>query len=522
MSDVTPVDWFTVSTQLHPSDSVAVVKRNIAAGSRLRLPGVEVDCPQSIPAGHKVALCSISPGEPVLKYGQYIGRATQPIFPGDHVHSHNLAAGELPGNSERLASRLTMQPYTQALAHRREFMGYSRPTGRVGTRNYLAVISSVNCSASVSRYVAEAFRGPDFSRDFPNVDGVIAMTHKSGCAMDPGEPTRLLQQVLAGVACHPNVGGYVLIGLGCEVNQVAALAQNRRIANAPGMGSGPAVLNIQQAGGARKTVEAGVAAVKALLPRANDSRREPHPASKLTLGLNCGGSDGYSGCTANPALGVASDMLVAQGGASVLAETPEIFGAEHLLAQRATSPEVRDRLMALIAWWEEHARRHNTSIDNNPSFGNRQGGLTTIYEKSLGAIAKAGQAPLTAVYQYAETIDVPGLSFMDTPGYDPVSMTGLMAGGCNVAVFTTGRGSVYGCKPTPCIKVASNSVLYQRQSDDMDINAGGILDGSTTISGVGAAIFEEILAVASGKQTRSELCGMGDEEFAPWILGPTL
>lgn len=522
MNDVMIIDWPTVATRLHPSDSVAVVKRPLPAGARLRLPGGDEILAQAIPPGHKMALCVLSTGDAVLKYGQYIGRASQPIRPGDHVHSHNLAAGDLPNAAERRAHLAAATQVGLASGPPREFLGYSRPTGSVGTRNYVAVISSVNCSASVSRYVAEAFRGPDFAKDFPNVDGVIAMTHKSGCAMDPGEPTRLLQQVLAGVACHPNVGGYALIGLGCEVNQVASLAQNSRLSPASGGGPGPVVLNIQQAGGARKTVDAGIAAVKQILPRANGSRREPHPASRLTLGLNCGGSDGYSGCTANPALGVASDLLVAHGGASVLAETPEIYGAEHLLAQRAVSPEVRDKLLALIAWWEDHARRHNTSIDNNPSFGNRQGGLTTIYEKSLGAIAKAGQAPLSAVYQYAEAIRSPGLSFMDTPGYDPVSMTGLMAGGCNVAVFTTGRGSVYGCKPTPCVKVASNTLLYQRQGDDMDINAGGILDGSRTIEEVGAAIFEEILLVASGKKTRSEACGMGDEEFAPWILGPTL
>jgi altronate hydrolase len=384
------------------------------------------------------------------------------------------------------------------------------------------VISSVNCSASVSRYVAEAFKDGEFSRDFPNVDGVLAFTHKSGCAIDPGEPTQLLQRVLAGIARHPNIGGYLMIGLGCEVNQISSLVSGQGLDRLRPGEAAPVLLNIQQVGGVRKTVEAGIAAVRRILPAANAQARSTQPASKLVLALNCGGSDGHSGCTANPALGWASDELVRLGGTSVLAETPEIYGAEHLLAQRATSPEVGEKLLSLVRWWEDHVQRHGTSIDNNPSFGNRQGGLTTIYEKSLGAIAKGGHAPLSAVYRYAEAIQGAGFCFMDTPGYDPVSMTGLVAGGCNLAVFTTGRGSAYGCKPTPCLKVASNSVLYRHQEEDMDVNAGAILDGTGTVESVGREIFERLLGMASGEKTKSEQCGLGDEEFAPWMLGPTL
>ncbi|MBN8248049.1 MAG: UxaA family hydrolase, partial [Verrucomicrobia bacterium] len=384
------------------------------------------------------------------------------------------------------------------------------------------ILSSVNCSASVSKYVAERFRGPDFVRDFPGVDGVVAFTHKSGCAMPDDEPTRQLQRVLAGIARHPNITGYVLIGLGCEVNQVERLVKDFQLGPGDPAAVPSAVMNIQTQGGIARTIEAGVTAVRQLLPQAAALRRVALPVSKLVLAMNCGGSDGASGITANPALGVASDLLVQHGGASVLAETPEIYGAEHLLTRRAVRPEVGEQLLARIRWWEDHARQHGASIDNNPSVGNKAGGLTTIYEKSLGALAKGGQAPLSAVYRYAEPIRDPGLSFMDTPGFDPVSMTGLVCGGCNVGVFTTGRGSVYGCKPMPCLKVATNTTLFDWMRDDMDLNAGTILDGTETVEEVGHRIFEAILATAGGERTRSEAQGIGDEEFAPWILGPTL
>lgn len=514
-------DWTVFGAVLDPSDSVVVLKRPLTTDDEIVLPGNITLRGRSIPAGHKMAIRAVPQGGPILKYGQYIGRATQAIHPGDHVHAHNLEAGDLPTCHSSEPALPSPRPDPTRQTPPRQFDGFQRPSGKVGTRNYLAVISSVNCSASVSRYIADAFRGEELRRNFPNVDGVIAFTHKTGCAMDPGEPTQLLQRVLAGIARHPNIGGYLLIGLGCEVNQVSALIANEGLeAGHPGNAR---VFNIQFAGGVRRTVEAGIEAAGRLLPAVNASLRTRQPASALVMALNCGGSDGHSGCTANPALGVASDLLVAAGGTSVLAETPEIYGAEHLLAQRAIDSKVRDQLLAHVRWWENHVRLHGTTIDNNPSFGNRQGGLTTIYEKSLGAIAKGGHAPLSAVYRYADAIAPgAGFCFMDTPGYDPVSMTGLIAGGCNIAVFTTGRGSAYGCKPTPCIKVASNSLLYQRQKDDMDLNAGTILDGTQSVEEVGRQLYEDILAVASGRKTQSELCGLGDEEFAPWMLGPTL
>ena len=402
----------------------------------------------------------------------------------------------------------------------RYFDGYARADGRAGTRNYVAVISSVNCSASVSQYVAQRFKNDDFAKAFPNVDGVIAFTHKAGCGIKPDEPLLLLQRTIAGIARHPNIFGYVLIGLGCETNQIEGIVRGFNLDAPDPSGIKPEFMTIQRAGGVRKTVDAATEAVKKLLPGANALRRTKIPISKLTLALNCGGSDGNSGITANPALGVASDELVKYGGTSVLAETPEIYGAEHLLTRRAITREVGEKLIELIHWWEDHARQHNATIDNNPSPGNKLGGLTTIYEKSLGAVAKGGNSPLAAVYRYAESIDKPGFGFMDTPGYDPVSMTGLVAGGCNVGVFTTGRGSVYGCKPSPCIKVATNTPLFTHMNEDMDLNAGTILDGEETVREVGLRILDKIVATASGEKTKSEAQGIGDEEFAPWIIGP--
>jgi altronate hydrolase len=504
---------------LHRDDNVAVLKRPLKAGDELLHGSVVLCATGAIGAGHKMAVSPVAEGSPVRKYGQIIGFAQHPIAAGEHVHSHNLVLKDFGRDYEFCAGAAVVAYYPKE--QMRCFPGYLRPGGRVGTRNYIAVISSVNCSASVSHYVRDHFRTETFQRDFPNVDGVIAFTHKSGCAIDPGEPQQILQRVLAGMARHPNISGYVMIGLGCEVNQVHAIRQNYRLDETKPGEAAPVFMNIQSSGGVRKTVEAGVAAVAKLLVLANEFRRAPQPISSLILAENCGGSDGNSGITANPALGVASDELVRYGGASVLAETPEIYGAEHLLTRRAVTREVGEKLIERIRWWENHARQHASSIDNNPSFGNKLGGLTNIFEKSLGAVAKGGQSPLAAVYQYAEPITTPGFSFMDTPGYDPVSMTGLVAGGCNIGVFTTGRGSVYGCKPAPCIKVATHTPLYNWMSEDMDINAGTILDGAETVEEVGGRIFEKIIAVAGGEKTKSEMLGMGDEEFAPWTLGPT-
>jgi altronate hydrolase len=413
-------------------------------------------------------------------------------------------------------------------------MGYRRSDGRVGTRNYIAVISSVNCSAHTVRKIAHHFT-QEHLRDFPNVDGVISIAHGFGCATRVGsDDYTLLQRCLAGMAVHPNIGAYILVGLGCETNQLSELISNYQLTSRdapvlrrqPGFSSGgvtlpPASIYIQDAGGVRKTTHAAIEMIEELLPQVNGCVREPVPASGLSVALQCGGSDGWSGVTANPALGLACDEVVRQGGSVVLAETPEVYGAEHLLTRRAVSREVGEKLVNKIKWWEKHAAQHGVEINNNPSSGNKAGGLTTIYEKSLGAVAKAGNTPLTAVYDYAEQIRTPGFSFMDTPGYDPVGATGQAAGGCNVIVFTTGRGSCFGFKPSPSIKVATNTGMYTRMLDDMDVNAGTILEG-VPMQSVGDEIFEKLIAVASGEQTKSEAQDIGEEEFQPWNLGGLL
>jgi len=508
-----------VALQLRENDDVAVLKRALPAGAELVQEPFRMVVTGDVPAGHKIALRAVPDGAAVRKYGQIIGFARGAIAAGDHVHTHNLVVRGFSRDCEFGADvkPAAFHPPEQM----RHFAGYARPGGRVGTRNYLAVISTVNCSASVAQFVKQRFPADDLRRDFPNVDGVLAFTHKSGCGLQMGEPHELLMRVLAGLTRHPNIAGYVLVGLGCEVNLVESMRRHCQLDQLRPGELVPTFLEIQNVGGVRRTVEAATAAVTQLLPRANTARRTAQPISTLVLAENCGGSDAHSGITANPALGVASDELVRFGGTSVLAETPEIYGAEHLLARRAVSREVGERLLARIRWWENHVRLHGASMDNNPSPGNKAGGLTTIYEKSLGAVAKGGQSPLMAVYDYAETITAAGLCFMDTPGFDPVSMTGLVAGGCNVGVFTTGRGSVYGCKPTPCIKVATNTPLFLAMNEDMDLNAGTILDGTETLEQVGRRLFEKIIAVAGGEKTKSELAGMGDEEFTPWILGPT-
>jgi altronate hydrolase len=507
-----------VAVHLRPEDNTAVAARNLPAGLEVLSNGRALTLSGRIGLGHKIALRDIKKGEAVSKYGQIIGFASEDIPAGGHVHVHNVAAEAF----ERDYAFCRDCPPPPAPAEPRSFQGYDRGDGRFGTRNYIAVISTVNCSASTSKYITDKLRTTDLLGRYPNVDGVVAITHKQGCAMQyDGPDHQQLDRTLAGFAKHPNVAAYLLVGLGCETGQAIHLVENQGLVQLNGSKKKPLVLTIQECGGIGKTVDAGVRAVAELLPQVNHVRRTKLPASKIVLGTNCGGSDGNSGVTANPALGVAADLLVAQGATAVIGETPEIYGAEHLLTRRAVSRAVGEKLVERIKWWEWYTGLFGAEINNNPSPGNKDGGLTTIYEKSLGAIAKGGSTALVDVVGYAEPVRGPGFVVMDTPGYDPVSMTGIVAGGANVLVFTTGRGSVFGCKPAPSIKVATNSPMYQHMIDDMDINAGVILEG-TPVEEVGRRIFEEVLAVAGGKKTKSELSGVGEEEFAPWGIGPTL
>jgi altronate hydrolase len=507
-----------VAVHLRPEDNVAIAARHLPEGLEVEHAGRTLTLTGRVGLGHKFALRAIRQGEAVYKYGQVIGFASQEIPAGGHVHVHNVKADAF----ERDYAFCRDCPPPPAPAEPRYFMGYDRGDGRFGTRNYIAIISTVNCSASTSKYISEKFRTTDLLRQYPNVDGVVAITHKAGCAMQyDGPDHNQLDRTLAGFAKHPNVASYILVGLGCETGHAIHLVENQGLIQLNGSRNKPLVITIQECGGIAKTVEAGVRAIARLLPQVNDVQRVRLPASRLVLGTNCGGSDGNSGVTANPAVGVASDLLVSQGGTSIIGETPEIYGAEHLLTRRAVSRAVGEKLVERIRWWEWYAGIFGAEINNNPSPGNKEGGLTTIYEKSLGAIAKGGSTALVDVVGYAEPVRAKGFVVMDTPGYDPVSMTGIVAGGANVLVFTTGRGSVFGCKPAPSIKVATNSPMYHHMSDDMDINAGVILEG-TPVEAVGRQIFEEILAVASGRKTKSERNGVGEEEFAPWSIGPTL
>lgn len=508
------------AVHLHRDDNICVAARDLVQGQVIQVDGRSLTLTDSVTLGHKIAVRQIVAGDRVFKYGQPIGVATQAISAGQWVHSHNLKnddehRGSVPGAS--------LPPSPKPITGR-TFQGYRRADGKAGTRNYLAVISTVNCSASVARFVAGRFPA-DALQDFPNVDGVIGFTHQSGCGIPyQGLGHDMLNRVLGGIARHPNIGGYLLIGLGCEQATIEDLLAGERlvqIENAGSSGQSPPVFTLQDCGGTTRTIEAAVAAIREMLPRVNDVRREPLPASELILATECGGSDGNSGVTANPAVGVAADMLVASGGTAILSETPEIYGAEHLLTGRAVSREVADKLLERIAWWKWYTGIFGAELDNNPSVGNKAGGLTTIAEKSLGAVAKGGTTALRDVYQYAEPVRSKGLVFMDTPGYDPPSVTGMVAGGATVAVFTTGRGSCYGCRPTPTIKVASNTPMFERMIEDMDVNAGEVLTGRS-LGDVGQEIFEMILDVAGGQRTKSETHGIGDHEFIPWTVGPTL
>jgi len=498
--------------RLDPADNVVTATKSLEAG----FTSSGITTCQLIPRGHKVATSEITSGSVIRKYAQVIGYASQDITAGDHVHTHNVEFRNIRNEYEystNLRPAKIVAPDVQDT-----FMGYRRSNGQVGTRNYIGILTSVNCSATAARMIADAF-GPEEMAQYPNVDGVVAFVHGTGCGMaDSGDGFDALQRVMWGYATHPNHAGILMVGLGCEMNQIDWLL------DAYGLQQGPLfqTMNIQDVAGLAKTVEIGIAKVREMLPEANKSTREPCPVSELTVALQCGGSDAWSGITANPALGRACDLLVGQGGTGVLAETPEIYGAEHLLTQRAIDMATGDKLVDLIRWWEDYTLRNRGSMDNNPSPGNKKGGLTTILEKSLGAAAKGGTTPLTGVYKYAEKVTAKGFTFMDSPGYDPASVTGQIASGCNLVVFTTGRGSAFGSKPSPCIKVSTNTHMYERMTDDMDINAGDILSAGVSLEDKGEEIYRMFIEIASGGKTKSERQGLGDYEFVPWQIGATM
>lgn len=494
---------------LHPKDNVAIARASLPAGQVIEIDGRSLTLKEQVPMGHKLALKYIGAGDRVVRYGQDIGRARIAIDPGQWLHTHNVAFEELSFEYEFPVNEV---PYPPAPAHMPTFMGYAREDGRAGTRNYLAVVAASNCAAHTAELIAASYLHEQLP---PNIDGVVAFPHGEGCGHSIGPDTAQLQRTLSGVLNHPNVAGAIILGLGCEVNQIDHyMGKNSpRTDRLVGM-------TLQTSGGTVATVEAARKAFAPMMEAASAEARVEIPASKIVLGLNCGGSDSFSGITANPALGVCSDMLAEIGAAAVLAETTEIFGAEHLLVKHARNRETAERLLSFVRGYKQYLNRFGGSFDDNPSPGNKEGGLTNILEKSLGAVAKAGASPLMQVVDYAERVTSPGFVFMNTPGYDPVSLTGLAAGGCNLIAFTTGRGSAIGFPSIPVIKIATNTTMYNRMSDNMDINAGRIADGQATVAEVGREIFEFLLRVASGEKTCAER--LGHKEFVPWRIGPVM
>ena len=497
--------------RLNPRDDVVVALMDLEP--EMEINGEGATCAGLVPEGHKMAVRNVPAGQAVRKYGQIIGFASSNILAGDHVHSHNLEMGSF---TRDYAIGVDAKP-TFILPSEKQatFEGIVRPDGKVATRNYLGVLATVSCSSGVAHLIADALDKQELA-SYPNIDGIVALGHGTGCGMDSeGEDMDRLQKVIGGYARHPNFAGILVVGLGCEKNQINSLCHRVDLEPGPFLHT----MNIQDLGGTRETVNRGSAVLREMLPAADQIRRQTLSISNLILGLECGGSDAYSGISANPALGAAVDLLVHHGGTAVLSETTEIYGAEHLLTRRASSPQVAEKLLERIKWWENYTAMFGTTVNNNPTPGNKTGGLSTILEKSLGAVAKGGSTNLNQIYQFGEPVDEKGLVFMDTPGYDMVSITGMIAGGATMVCFTTGRGSVSGFKPVPCLKLASNTLMYSRLKGDMDINCGLVVDGEATIEQTGQIIFQNILDTASGRKSKSEAFGFGESEFVPWHLG---
>lgn len=497
--------------RLDPKDNVVVARMPVPAGTRVE--SEHLTTLQDVPSGHKVAARAISKGEPVLKYNTVIGFASEDLPAGTWMHSHNISFGDLVKDYRH------GQDYrpTEVLppAERARFQGIVRADGRVATRNYLGVFIVSHSAATVARHIADHFDEEELA-GFAHVDGVVPFIHEQGSGMEQsGEPMDMLRRTLGGYVRHPNTGGALVVALGEEQNELGAFLAHQ------GLQPGPLLqtLVIQEAGGTRKAIALGIDKIRSMLPLADTARRQSVSAEHIMVGMQCGGSDGFSGLSANPALGAAMEILVRNGGTAILSETSEIYGVEHTLTARARTPEVGQKLVDRMNWWLKYNEGRDTQINGQVSPGNNAGGLANVLEKSLGGAKKGGNAPLMEVYEYAQPVTQPGLVFMDTPGYDPVSATGQIAGGANLVCFTTGRGSCFGSYPAPTIKLASNTPMYARMSGDMDINCGPVIDGEATIAEMGQRIFEQVLRHASGERTKSEALGVGENEFVPWPLG---
>ncbi len=497
--------------QLDTADNVIVAKEPIEKGYLLQ--GLDITMLDYIPQGHKVAARQIAKGEAVLKYNTIIGYAGEDIAPGQWVHSHNLEIDTIDKNYRFTQDYLPAEILPPE--GRAKFMGYIHKDGRVGTRNHIGIFVTVNCSATVARKLSRYFDAERLN-DYPNVDGVTAFIHHQGCGMEmTGEPMDLLRRTLSGYIRHPNIAGAVVLSLGCERNNVKSFMEQESLQ----AGKMLHVITMQETGGTMTAFEAGKAAIKKMLAEANKIQRQPCSAEHLMIGLQCGGSDGFSGLSANPALGRAVDILVTHGGTAILSETPELYGVEHTLTARAKTPEIGQKFIDRINWWLEYNAGRDTQINGRVSPGNNAGGIANIIEKSLGGAKKGGSTGVNAVYEYAKPVSERGLVIMDTPGYDPVSATGQIAGGANLICFTTGRGSCFGSYPAPTIKLASNSTMFARMTGDMDVNCGQVIDGSKNLDEMGAEIFDHILEIASGKASKSEEMEVGEDEFVPWQIG---
>ena len=495
--------------KLHEKDNIAVAPMIIPAHENINSNLTTIDF---IPFAHKIALSKIDKSNFIYKYGQIIGIASRDILPGEHVHTHNLEFSEFKRNFEIKNNQKRESKDLNSIF----FDGFKRNNGRSGTRNYIGLLSTVNCSATVVKKIADVINNNSQLKQYENIDGAVCLKHSSGCGMNAsGHGMKIFNQTIEGFKHHPNFVKVFVIGLGCECAQIS-LYQDKDHDDSI------VYMNIQDEGGTKKIINNISSQIIEMLPELNKEKRVKIPISELTVGLQCGGSDAYSGITANPALGYASDLIIKHGGSTILSETPEIYGAEHLLIERASNSDLVDKLQKLIEWWKHYTFINDASLDNNPSPGNKKGGLTTILEKSLGAVTKSGTSIMKDVLHYAEPLKKKGFNYMDSPGYDPVSVTGQVASGSNIICFTTGRGSCFGFKPTPSLKIASNTNMFNQLKEDMDINAGKIMDGESDILEIGEQIFQSILITASGKLTKSEINGYGDDEFNPWVIGATI
>lgn len=503
----------SATIRLDPADNVVVARRDIRAGERIA--DEDIIALQDIPAGHKIATTTIAKGSPVLKYATVIGFAGEVCRPGTYMHAHNVLMDEVQ-KDYRFA-----QDYRPAALRppeeRATFQGFARPDGRVGTRNYIGIFITVNCAATVARRIAAHFT-PERLASCANVDGVIPFIHQQGCGMEmTGEPMDLLHRTLKGYITHANIGGALICSLGCERNNLDRFFEGTALES----GATLRTLRMQSVGGTAAAIAEGIAQVEDMLTEANRLTRSPQSAEHLRIGLQCGGSDGFSGLSANPALGRAVDLLTQNGGTAILSETPELYGIEHTLTARAKDEATGRAFLDRIKWWLDYTEGRDVQMQGIVGPGNQAGGLANVIEKALGGAKKGGSTGIEAVYRYAEPVTSRGLVIMDTPGYDPVAATGQIAGGANLICFTTGRGSCFGSYPAPTVKLASNSAMFAQMEGDMDVNCGPVIDGTASLDDMAQIVFDEILAVASGKRSKSEALGVGSEEFAPWPIGVT-